>query len=114
MRILNQKIDWYVGKLEKNEPFSLGMYGDGEWLFLLRKIEHTQHFCRNTPEFAEKLKKGLLFRSDNYYFSMASVLLNYAWTGVGEADINKTLNGLGIEEDWEVHEKDMWDAEMKV
>ena len=107
MNIIYKPIDWYVEKLKNKECFSFGMYGDGEWGFILGSLRETQHGC----PCPDGIKESLLFNSPNYYFSVAEVLKNAAWTGIGEDRMQKVLDELKL--DIEFHEKDMWDTEMK-
>ena len=113
MTIHNKPLEFYVDKLKNNEYFSLGCYCDGEWIgiFHERVGGENSEGTKYTQELCDALAGSLNFKSDNFFFSSAEVLKNVAWTGIGEARIDRYLeeHGLNIE----FYEKDMWDKAMK-
>lgn len=113
MIIHDYSLEWYVEKLEKGETFSMGMYGDGEWLALFKErvgktnAEDTVY----TEELCDELIESMSFFSPSFYFSSPSVLKRADWSGIGEGKIDAWLHARSL--NIEFVEKDMWDKRMK-
>src|SRR3990167_8086162 len=114
MTIHDKLLGWYVDKINNNEYFSQGMYGDGEWIAIFKERVGKVN-AENTiydEKLCDELRKSLKFRSSNFYFSTSSGLKNAQWTGIGEKRIDNCLMELGIS-DIEFYEKDIWDKEVR-
>ncbi len=113
MIVHNKPIKWYANKIRKNEYFSQGMYGDGEWLGIFEErigktnAEDTIY----TADLCRELRESLFFKSKNFYFSAPTVLKRADWTGIGERKIDAFLETRNL--DIEFYEKDEWDKAMK-
>jgi len=113
MVIHNKPISFYTDKLRNNEHFSLGCYGDGEWLGILKeRVGFTTTIGTTfTPDLCDALAESLHYKSDNFLFSSSEVLKNAKWTGIGEARIDGYLKAHDL--NIEFYEKDEWDRAMK-
>ena len=71
MIIIDHPLDWYINKLENNEHFCLGRYGDAEWLCAFEEHIGGNNSSRTifTKELCRALKESLEFESENYFFS---------------------------------------------
>lgn len=73
MKVNNYPIEWYVDKLNNNEPFSVAHYGDGEWQAIFNTLG--EGFVKNcegteyTSDLSRQMKDSLDFKSDNFYFA---------------------------------------------
>ncbi len=111
MIIHNKPIEWYIEKLKNKEYFSMGMYGDGEWIAMFKErvgrgnAENTIY----TSELCDALIESLKFKSDNFIFSVPEVLKNPELSGIGEKKIDNFLKSIEVE-GIEFYEKDMWDV----
>ena len=105
---------WYVDKLNNNEYFSFGMYGDGEWIgiFKTRVDGANAEDTLYTPKVCDGLIESLRYRADNWYFSTPDVLKNAQWTGIGEKIIDRHLQKYNVN-DIEFIEKEIWDKDVK-
>lgn len=80
MVIYKHPVEWYLDKLNNNEPFSVAHYGDGEWQCIFNTIE--KRFRANcegteyTPELSKAMRNSLDFKSDNFYFATPDVFLD--------------------------------------
>lgn len=113
MVVHDMPLEWYTNKLANKEYFSMGMYGDGEWMAIFKdrvgfgNAENTIY----TPELCEELRESLKFKSDNFLFSSPAILKSAKDTHIGEKKIDETLKEIGA--DVEFYEKDMWDREVR-
>lgn len=104
MRIKHLPLSWYVERLVTGPRFSMGMYGDAEWIALFGKSVggRNAEFTVYTPELCRDLRESLRFDAPDFYYSIPAVL--------------GTLRGFErIKEiaDHEYVEKDMWDKEVR-
>ncbi len=113
MRIINKPLSWYVEKIQNDDFFSMGMYGDGEWIAILKErigkanAEHTVY----TQELCDELIQSLHFKADDFLFSTPEVIRDTRASGIGEEKIDNFLEKQGLE--LEFYEKDMWDRETR-
>ena len=111
MIIHDKPLEFYVNKLKKKEYFSIGAYGDGEWIAILHErvgLQNTEGTIY-TSELCRELKESLNFQSDNFLFSTPVGLRDGKETGIGEKKIDRA-SPPGIE----FYEKDMWDREARL
>src|SRR3990167_6914352 len=113
MVVHDKSLSWYLDKIRSNEYFSQGLYGDGEWLCMLREItgrkvpigtDCTEHLC-------DALEKSLYFKSDNYLFCSTEILKHVGWSGIGEKRIDDFLKQRDLS--IEFYEREVWDLAMK-
>lgn len=84
MNIRDLPLQWYVDKINNNEPFSIGMYGDGEWQCIFN--EHRQRFKGNcegteyTKELSFAMDDSLTYRTPGFLFSTPSMLKKHPYT----------------------------------
>ncbi len=73
MKIINLPIEWYIGELNDNQPFSLAHYGDGEFQCIFNTLgDRFRENCEGTiysKELSEKMRESLEFRSKNFFFA---------------------------------------------
>jgi hypothetical protein len=73
MNLINNQLQFYIDKLENNEPFSIGMYGDGEWQCIFNEFGNRfKQNCEGTmysKELTEQMINSLRFRDKNFYFA---------------------------------------------
>lgn len=73
MTLNNYDIDFYLNKIRNNEPFSIGMYGDGEWQCIFNQCGLS--FAKNcedtiySPELSKQMYDSLSFNEENFYFA---------------------------------------------
>lgn len=109
MKIHNYPIEWYLNKLENNEPFSLGMYGDGEWQCIFNTLG--DRFTANcegtnyTSELSKQMRGSLNFKSDNFYFSTPEMFLT-------NPQFHRYAQTIDRITDIEFVEKNMWNKVM--
>lgn len=79
MNIKNYTLEFYIDKIKNKEPFSLGMYGDGEWQCIFNTFgDNLKENCENTlytPELSRAMRESLDYKSDNFYFSVPDTFL---------------------------------------
>lgn len=104
MNIKDYPLSFYINKLNNDEYFSLGMYGDGEFQCIANSLvgEGFKKNCEGTlytKELSEAMAESLKFKSDNFFFSACKM-----------EGVDRMLKLLGVE--IEFHEKDMWHKAM--
>lgn len=67
MVVQNRSLDWYIERLHENKPFSMGLYGDGELLALLKSClgSETAEGEVYTDELGDEI--GASFREDENF-----------------------------------------------
>lgn len=84
MKFNDYQIDFYIDKLKNNEPFSIGMYGDGEWQCIFnkwgRKFKENCEKTVYTKELTDAMVESLKFNSPNFYFATD----DFSLSGMGE------------------------------
>lgn len=108
MKITSHPLQWYIDKLKNNEYFSIGMYGDGEWIGMFKERVNRANAEETiyTPELCKALEESMHFKSDNFYFSTPEGLKNAQHTGIGENKMDEWLKYREL--DIEFIEKDCW------
>lgn len=112
MIVHNHPLDFYIQKLQNKEYFSMGMYGDGEWLGIFhdrvggQNAEGTVY----TPQLCNELEASLLFDGGSipFLFSTPKGLEHFSVMG-GKIDEYLQQKDLNME----FVEKDMWDKEVR-
>lgn len=73
MNLNNYPIQFYIDKIEANEYFNLGHYGDGEWQCIFNKwkgsFNQNCEGTKYTKELTEDMVKSLQFKQPNFYFA---------------------------------------------
>lgn len=108
MVVHDKPIEFYVNKLKNNEYFSIGMYGDGEWIAIFKeRIGKTNaEGTIYTKELCDALEQSMYFQSENFYFSTPAGLKNAQHTGIGEKKLDNWLSARNL--NIEFLEKDSW------
>ncbi len=109
MNIVRHEVSWYVEKIKKGEPFSIGMYGDGEWQCIFNKAfnDGFRENCEGTTytkELSESMLGSLKFNEPNFYFATSGMLWDGDFKRYGKL-IDKLTN-------IEFHEKGVWNEAM--
>lgn len=112
MIVHDYPINWYIDKLQRGEYFSMGMYGDGEWLGIFhdriggKNAEETLY----TQELCDELEASLVFDGGEipFLFATGKGLEHHSVLG-NKIDEYLESKGLNIE----FVEKDMWDREVR-
>lgn len=113
MKVVEHPIEWYVEKINKNEPFSICTMGDGEFIAAFgqhvggENAEATVY----SQELCDQMRESFKFKAENFYFSAPAGLKDAGLTGIGEVRIDRFLNDIGA--DIEFHEMEIWDQAMK-
>jgi len=109
MIIHDYPIDWYVDKLNNKEPFSLGMFGDGEWQCIFNAYgDRFSANCEGTiysQELTRQMNESLKFKSDNFYFAAPDTFQKVPEYFHYEGMVDKIT-------DVEFVEKNMWNKAM--
>lgn len=93
--------------MARGEPFSMGMYGDGEWMAMFGARGQNAEATNYAPV-AYPLKLTLQYPADNYFFLAPEIIKSKKDTGIGEEAVDAFLH-LNRAENIEWHEKDIWD-----
>lgn len=114
MNITHYPLQFYVDKINNNEYFSMGHYGDGEWQCIFNGFggKFTEN-CEKTvysPDLTEKMVGSLKFKEPGYYFATSDTFqLNPDFYSY-ETKIDAIQKKLGL--DIGFVEKNMWHRAM--
>jgi hypothetical protein len=115
MKINNLPLSWYVDKLNNDEPFSLGHYGDGEWQAIFRRTigcGYTKN-CEGTlygDELSDQMAESLKYNHPNFYFASPNTFKKVPEYFVYEVMADKVMKDMGV--DIEFVEKNIWNEAM--
>lgn len=118
MKLKEHPMEWYLDKMRKNEYFSLGMFGDGEWQAIFnasgvagRKFEANCEGTKYDPKLCEELLESLKYEGKDFLFSAPNTFKIHNQYLIYEKWVDQTLEQLGV--DIEFVEKNVWNEEMK-
>jgi hypothetical protein len=73
MNIIQNNLQFYIDKMKNKVPFSLGMYGDGEWQCIFNQFGDNYamncELTEYTPALSKAMRDSLDFQGENFYFS---------------------------------------------
>jgi hypothetical protein len=73
VRLISHPLDWYVGKLERGETFSLARYGDGELYCMLGRDGVNGDGCAYRGDLADALVDSLCHHAPDFHHGLQRV-----------------------------------------
>ncbi len=116
MKLVEHSMDWYLEKMRRNDYFSMGMYGDGEWqaIFNASLNGDFDKNCEGTvydKKLCQEMYQSLTYNAPNFYFSAPNTFKIHRSYFIYETWVDQTLKQLN--RDIEFVEKNVWNEEMK-
>ncbi len=109
MIVYDYPLSWYISKLKNREYFSLGRYGDAEWLAIFKRPIGRRSGNRTTytRRLCNALRASLDYTGKNFYFSTAHIFIGM-WKSRG---FERRVDSTGRSEFVEV---EVWDIQSRL